>query len=172
MSVETIAGFGPVILRAIRPEDGPALVRYFERLTPEDIRLRFFAPMRSLTSRQLDRAIHIDHDREMALVLEAPGEADPAELWSVGRLAVESGSSTRMEFAISVRSDLKGRGLGRFMLAHLIERARQRGIGEIFGDILEENTGMLALARELGFTLAPVPESSSIIRAALKFQRS
>ncbi|HEX9464893.1 MAG TPA: GNAT family N-acetyltransferase [Alphaproteobacteria bacterium] len=164
MLVETLTRFGPVNLRPIHPKDGGALVRYFERLTPEDVRFRFFGPMRELSPRQVERFTHVDHEREIAQVVEDPETGD---LLAVGRLAFDPGGR-RAEFAISVRSDLKGRGLGRFVIAHLIERARQRGVEELFGDILEENTTMIAFAKELGFTMTRVPESAAIVRAVYR----
>jgi acetyltransferase len=165
MPLDAVPGLGPMRLRPIRAEDAAALVRYFDRLTAEDVRLRFFAPLRSLSTRQVERFTQVDGDRETAFVLEA-SEDGRAEILSIGRLAKASEDpGARAEFAVSVRSDLKGRGIGRFMLTYLIEQARQRGFNEIFGDMLEENEAMLALSRELGFTLAPVAESSAIIRA-------
>ncbi|MBM3521865.1 MAG: GNAT family N-acetyltransferase, partial [Alphaproteobacteria bacterium] len=73
----------------------------------------------------------------------------------------------RAEFAVIVRSDLKGRGLGRLLMDRIITHARGRGVGEIVGDILRENTGMLALARDLGFELADDPDGPEIMRARL-----
>jgi len=128
------------------------------------VRLRFFAPLRALSTRQLKRFTEIDSRRETALVLEAPEEGRN-EILSVARLAVPAGEEARVEFAISVRSDLKRHGIGRLMMQHLVDQAATRGFNEIFGDILEENEGMLALSRELGFKLAPVPEHEAIIRA-------
>lgn len=165
MPLDVLPGLGPVRLRPIRADDGPALVRYFERLTPEDVRLRFFAPLRSLSTRQVERFTQLDEARESGFILEA-GEGGQPEILSIARLALV-GREPRAEFAISVRSDLKGRGIGRFMLQRLMDEARTRGLAEIFGDMLEENEAMLALSRELGFSLAPVAESAAIIRATL-----
>ena len=67
-----VEGFGPTLMRPIRPEDAPALIRLFERLAPEDIRLRFFSPWRSLPPDQLARLTQIDYEREMAFVLLSP----------------------------------------------------------------------------------------------------
>lgn len=164
VSVETLARIGPVNLRPILPKDGDALVRYFERLTPEDVRFRFFGPMRCLSTKQVERFTRLNHDREIAQVVEDPATGD---FLAVGRLAFDA-AGRRAEFAISVRSDLKGRGVGRFVIAHLIDRARKRGVEEIFGDILAENTTMIAFAKELGFTITRVPESAAIVRAVYK----
>ncbi len=163
---ESIPGLGSALLRPIRPEDGPAISRLFERLAPEDVRLRFFAPMRALSVDQLARLTQIDYDREMAFVLEVLSTAQH-DIVAVVRLAADP-DNRRAEFAASVRSDLKGRGIGGLMMRRLIDYARQRGIGEIFGEILQENTLMISLCRELGFTLATMPESQEILIATLK----
>jgi L-amino acid N-acyltransferase YncA len=65
--------------------------------------------------------------------------------------AVEDPNGTRAEFAIIVRSDLKGRGLGRLLLEKMIHYARGRGIGELVGQVMSENRRMQQLAHELGF---------------------
>jgi acetyltransferase len=165
--VESLPTIGKVIVRPVRPEDGTALASYFERMTPEDVRMRFFAPIRSLTTRQLARFTQIDYDREMAFVMESTAQTTPPDLLGIARLAADP-DNRHAEFAISVRSDLKAKGIGRMIMARLIEYARQRGIGEMFGDILEENTTMLDFCRKMGFSLAVVPESAAIVRATLK----
>ncbi len=162
----SVHGAGKALLRPIRPEDAPAIARLFERLAPEDIRMRFFAPLNGLSSDQLARMTQIDYDREMAFVLDAPVSAG-REIAAVVRLAADP-DNRRAEFAVTVRSDLKGHGIGRLMMGRLIEYARMRGIGEIFGDVLQENALMLSLCRELGFALAPLPETATILRATLK----
>lgn len=159
----TIAGGGDVLCRPVRPEDEQAFLRAFARLTPEDVRLRFFAPLRELPQRQLARLTQIDYDREMAFVLE-DRSAEPGEILGVARLAADP-DNQRAEFAITVRSDLKGRGIGTHLMDRLLGYARERGIGEVFGDILAENTAMIALCRDFHFTLNTLAETPDILRA-------
>ncbi len=92
-------------------------------------------------------------------------EVQPDRLLAVARLAADP-DNVRAEFAIVVRSDMHRRGLGRLLLAHLIEYARSRGISELFGDVLAENRPMLALCSQLGFTTSTT-ESSDVLRATL-----
>ncbi len=153
-------GFGGWLLRPVRPEDAPAFERFFARLTPEDIRHRFFSPLRALPHKLLARLTQIDYDREMALVL-----FDGEEIVGVSRLSADP-DGTKAEFAVLVRSDLKGAGLGRMLLERLITYARRKGIGRIFGDVLEDNVMMLALCKELNFTLTFTAQG--IVRADLK----
>jgi predicted kinase/RimJ/RimL family protein N-acetyltransferase len=166
---ETVPGFGAVHIRPVRPEDAPAFMRFFHRMSAEDVRRRFFAPLADLAPAQLARLTQIDYDREMAFILEMP-ETDSSEIIAIGRLAVEP-DGKRAEFAVTVRTDLKGRGFGRRILASLVDYARQRGLGEIFGDVLKENVEMLALAVELGFKVARLPETAAIVRATLNLRQ-
>ena len=68
------------------------------------------------------------------------------------------------EFAVLVRSDLKGRGLGWLLMQMIIEYARAEGLKTIEGQVLSENTAMLAMCRELGFDLAPDPQRQRHLR--------
>ncbi|HVP85055.1 MAG TPA: bifunctional acetate--CoA ligase family protein/GNAT family N-acetyltransferase [Rhizomicrobium sp.] len=155
---------GQCLLRPIRPEDAGAIVQLFQKLIPEDVRLRFFSRWREMPPAQLARLTQIDYDREMAFVLLAP-TAD--EILGVVRLSADP-DNVRAEFAVLVRSDLKGHGIGRILMQQLIEHARTRGLKELFGEILPENALMLALCRELGFTVETQPGTAGVVRASLK----
>jgi acetyltransferase len=85
----------------------------------------------------------------------------------VARIAADP-DNARAEFAVTVRSDLKGHGAGRFLMQRIGAYAKKRGIGELFGDILAENTSMLALCRELGCSISSAPHDQSLMRATLK----
>ncbi|MDE2073954.1 MAG: bifunctional acetate--CoA ligase family protein/GNAT family N-acetyltransferase, partial [Alphaproteobacteria bacterium] len=161
---EQVEGMGAVLLRPVKPEDAPALAHFFEQLSPEDMRMRFFTAMRALPPALLARLTQIDYDREMAFLLV---EKKTGEILGGSRYSADP-DNTRAEFAISVRSNLKGRGLGRLLMQRLIAYARKRGTGEMFGDVLEENVRMLALCRELGFTVAPQAEMHGVMRASVK----
>ncbi len=161
---EQVEGMGRVLLRPVKPEDAPALAHFFEQLSPEDMRLRFFTAMRALPPTLLARLTQIDYDREMAFLLV---EKKTGEILGGSRYSADP-DNTRAEFAISVRSDLKGRGLGRLLMQRLIAYARKRGTSEMFGDVLEENGRMLALCRELGFTITPQLDMHGVMRASVK----
>lgn len=159
----SIPELGTCLLRPIRPEDASAIVQLFQKLTPEDIRLRFFSPWREMPPAQLARLTQIDYDREMAFVLLPPAGD---EILGVVRLSADP-DNIRAEFAVLVRSDLKGHGIGRILMKHLIAHARARGLKELFGEVLAENTLMLALCRELGFAAVPESGAGGILRVTL-----
>jgi acetyltransferase len=142
-----------VAIRAIRPYDEPALAEMVARSTLEDVRLRFFHPLKEFPHELAARLSQIDYDREMALValpLTAGGGGN--EILGVARLAADP-DNERAEYAVMVRSDQKGRGIGYQLMRDLLEHARRRKIGVVFGEVLRENQRMLQMVRELGFTV-------------------
>ena len=143
---------GTVLLRPIRPEDAPQHAAFFAALTPEDVRFRMFASMQALPPAQLARWTQIDYDREMAFIATRPGAAGPETL-GVAR-AVADPDNITAEFAVVVRSDLKGQGLGALLMDKLLRYCRARGTQQVVGEALPDNQRMLELARRLGFTLA------------------
>jgi acetyltransferase len=74
----------------------------------------------------------------------------------------------RAEYSVLVRSDLKGRGLGRRLMEAMVAHARDQGIGEIYGDVLRENVAMLRLAERLGFARDAVPDAPEMVVVRLR----
>jgi acetyltransferase len=166
--VVTLADGRELLLRPIRAEDEPALIRGFQRLSPEEIRLRFHHPIKMLVHKLAARLTQIDYDREMALILVDTGEATDMDIHGVIRLS-EDPDRQRAEFAIIVGHWMTGRGIGTMLLGRLIDYARDRGIGELFGSVLAENQRMLDLCRRLGFTLETDRSEPGIVLVRLRF---
>ena len=139
-----------IVVRPIRPEDEAQHRRFLESLDPEDIRMRVFHSRSELPRSELARLTQIDYDREMAFIAEARDESGGTETLGVAR-TVSDPDNVEAEFAIVVRSDLKGQGLGTLLFERLIEHAKQRGIERLVGLVLRENTRMLKLSRAMGF---------------------
>jgi acetyltransferase len=144
-----IAGLGGVVIRPIRPEDETLYALFFSRLTPEDIRMRFFTAKPDLSFKFLARLTQIDYAREMAFVAIA---ADTGELLGVARLIADP-DYTRAEYGILVRSDLKAMGLGWRLMQHLIAYAEREKLHELYGEVLASNTTMLKMCAEMGFEI-------------------
>jgi acetyltransferase len=154
-------------IRPIRPEDEPRLQEAFQHMTPEDIRLRFFSPLRVLHHDFAAQLSQIDYDRAMAfVVLDAPGDKS-ASIVGVGRLTGDP-DREHAEYAVTVRSDWQGRGLGYALMRKMIDFARTKGIRELFGYVLRENDHMLAMSRELGFTVSGSDEGPGVLRVSLQ----
>ncbi|SIT45848.1 GCN5-related N-acetyltransferase [Paraburkholderia ribeironis] len=141
-----------VTVRPIRPEDEAAHHDFAEAMTPEDLRLRFFGSVGSFDHSQLARMTQIDYDREMALIATVPGDKGLARTLGVVRAVADPDNETA-EFAVTVRSDQKGRRLGQLLMGRIIQYARARGIHWLVGEALRENAAMIALAKASGFTI-------------------
>ena len=150
------------LLRPIRPEDEPALREGFRKLTPADVRMRFFAPMKELDHGLAARLSQIDYTREMAFVATDP-EAAGHDIWGVARVNADP-DNLSAEFAVTVRSDHKRRGLGHALMTKLLAYCADQRIGEVWGLVLGENKAMLGLAEDLGFTAAADSDGGGVVR--------
>ena len=137
---------GEIRLRPIRPEDEALYEAFFQKITAEDSHMRFFSIQPDRSHRFVARLTQIDYAREMAFV----ALSNEGDLLGVSRLSADP-DYARAEFAVLVRSDLKGRGLGWLLMEHLIEYARGEGLKQLFGEVLATNTTMLDMCRALGF---------------------
>jgi len=163
---ETIPGMGEFFVRPVRPEDSKAFTRFFTKLQPDDVRLRFFSPLRSLPNNLLARLTHIDYGRDMGFIMFDAHN----EMVGIAHFSADP-DKVKGEYAVLVRSDLKGHGIGTALMKRIVDYARKYGVTELFGDVLEENTMMLSLCRDLGFAIAPLPGSPGLVRAALKLAK-
>ena len=100
----------------------------------------------------------IDYDREMALVaIEGP------DILGAARIVADP-DNEQAEYAVMVRSDLKGQGLGYQLMTDILDYARSRGIKRVFGDVLRENRTMLSMADDLGFKIMPDVHDPQVMR--------
>ena len=150
-----------LLVRPIRPEDGQRLAAFYAEASAADLRLRFFVSRREVPRSELARYCQIDYEREMTFVA-LDGEHMAGEV-----RAVCDPDNREAEFAVQVASAWQHRGLGRRLLAKLLAYLRQRGTQEVFGTCLAENAGMLALAREEGFTVRAASDGTMEMRLRL-----
>jgi acetyltransferase len=153
-----------VLIRPIRPTDEALYRGFLEKLSAEDIRFRFLSPRKEFSHSFVARFTQIDYARAMAFVALSEDQQD---LLGVARLAADP-DYTRAEYAVIVRSDLKGRGLGWALMHHLIRYAYSEGLRDLHGDVLAANERMLKMCRELGFDITADPEDLSLRRVRLK----
>lgn len=158
------------LIRPIRPEDEPLIHDMVAKTAMEDLRLRFFAPMKRLSHLMAARLTQIDYDREMALIAQAPADdgSGADAIYGTVRIAADP-DNERAEYAVLLRSDMKGKGLGYLLMKKILDYARERGIKEVFGEVLRENTSMLGLCRELGFTRHESPDDPGIVEVSYRF---
>src|SRR6266481_3890296 len=159
-----------ILVRPVRPEDEPLYPPFLAAVTQQDLRLRFFAPVKEFGHTFIARFTQIDYARAMAFI--AIEESSGNMLGVVGLHA--DANYERGEYAVLVRSDLKGRGLGYLLMQMIIEYARAEDLKVIEGQVLRENTAMLAMCRELGFSLSADPgdPDACIVKLAISNQRA
>ncbi|MCM2251158.1 MAG: bifunctional acetate--CoA ligase family protein/GNAT family N-acetyltransferase [Ramlibacter sp.] len=153
-----------LLLRPIRPEDGERLKRFYQNAAPADMRLRFFMSRRELPPSELARYSQIDYDREMTFVALEPADGEGREEMAGEVRAVCDPDNRKAEFAIQIASGWQGKGLGRIMLARLVQYLREHGTAEVVGECLLENTSMAELAKSLGFAVlaGPLGEATAL----------
>jgi len=162
----SLAGGEVLRIRPIRPEDEAMHRAFLERVAPEDLRFRFFRATNRFTHEFLAAFTQIDYDREMALLALRENGAGATETLGVVRAVVDA-NNEGAEFAILVRSDCKGRGIGRELMQRIIAYQRGRGTRQLHGDVLVHNQTMLGLCRSLGFAIGPARDDVVPVRLAL-----
>lgn len=152
-----------IFVRPVRPEDEDLFKDFFEAVTPEDLRLRFFAPVRDFSHRFLARLTQLDYARAMAFAALDPRDGT---LLGVVRLHADPDHQTG-EYAVMVRSDLKGLGLGWALMKFILKYAKADGIETIKGEVLKENTSMITMCQALGFKIGTSPDDPGIALVTL-----
>ena len=136
-----------VLLRALRPDDGPGLAEAFEQLSETSRYRRFFTATPYLSERSLAFFTDVDHRDHEALVAAAPGSG---QLVGVARFIRNPREPDQAEVAVTVIDSWQRRGLGAALLRELAQRATEEGIRYFTAEILTENRAMLTLAHRLG----------------------
>lgn len=142
-----------VFIRPLKPVDAALYPDFLSDVTQTDLRLRFFSSMRELSIEMIDKLVHYDPKTSMAFIAieEATGK-----MLGVVRLHGDA-KGEAAEFAILLRTHLKGHGLGWLMMKHMIAYAKEIGLKQVRGQVLMENRTMLQMCGELGFHAADDP---------------
>jgi acetyltransferase len=169
-TTERLRDGSTIELRPVQPEDEPLVHDLAAHMSPEDLRLRFFTPVRGISHAVAARLTQIDYDREMALIASHPNAALGGTALGIAHFFADP-DRLRAEYAIAVRSDWQGRGVGYALMNRLIELARQWGIAELVGEVLRENQPMLEMCRELGFAVEADPAEPGVERVKKTLNR-
>jgi acetyltransferase len=147
-----------VLMRPLRPADAALYPDFIAHVTPDDARLRFFVAIKELSDERISELTHLDYTRAMAFIAI---DETAGKMLGVVRLHLDD-DRTGGEYAVIVRSELKGRGLGWLLMQRMIEYARVIGLKRVHGQVLAENTTMLRMCAELGFHIVDDPSSKSV----------
>jgi len=149
-----------ITIRPIRPEDADIEQAFVRKLSPQAKYFRFMQSLRELTPQMLVRFTQIDYDREMALIAVTEQDGQEVEL-AVARYAMNPDGES-CEFALVVADQWQKRGLGSRLMSNLMEAAQARGYRKMEGEVLADNTPMLALVRSLGFEVHTSAEDPGV----------
>ncbi len=141
-----------VFARPVRPEDAHLFREFFNNLSPTSIYYRFFSPMKRLSPTMLARFTQIDYDRDIALVAVNSDQENQDTMYGVARI-IGDADSISGEFAVLVGDPWHGKGIGAYLLQKCLDIAKSRGFKKVVGYVLQENRGMLALGKKLGFSV-------------------
>jgi len=149
----------PLLLRPVRPEDEELFRNFFQKVSEEDLRLRFFQAIKHFSHEFIARLTQLDYARSIALVALDPESGD-----MLGAVRLHADADYQHgEYSILIRSDLKGHGLGWKLMQLMLEYARWQGLKVVDGQVLRENRTMLAICRGLGFAVKTDPDDMGIM---------
>jgi RimJ/RimL family protein N-acetyltransferase len=152
-----------IVFRPIRPDDELLLRDLLGHVTTEDLRLRFFDSIKEFSRQFIAGLIELDGVRATAFVaIDEAGNEMLGVVWVYCDLLHLSG-----EYAILLRSDLKGRGLGWDLMQLIIEYGKAEGLRRLCGQVLQENFVMLKMCRELGFEVVTDAEDRGLLDVTL-----
>lgn len=134
-------------LRPVSPDDGPALVDFYDGVSEQSRYFRFFSAHPRLTDSDVNRFTVVDYDQRVALVVTL-GDAIIA---IAGYDVTEKNTA---EVAFLVQDKHQGRGIGQLLLEHLAQAAREQNIEHFEAQILAGNARMLQVFREQGYRVS------------------
>jgi acetyltransferase len=154
-----------VLIRPIRPEDKFMYQEMLAELSEETVRNRYFG-VREISDDLVVRSCNMDYDRELAVLAEI--KKNEKKIMIGGSRLIYEPDTRIGEFAIIVRDNYQGMGLGAKLIDVLIGIGREKQLDEIEGLVLTDNEKMLALCRKLGFRVKPEPEGVSRVSLSLE----
>ena len=144
----------PVVIRPIKPEDEPLMVKFHETLSEESVYHRYFSALKlsqRVAHERLTRICFNDYDREIALVSELKvAKGEERKILGVGRLSKLRGVN-EAEFAVLISDDWHDQGLGSELLRQLVQIGRDEKLERLSGQILLDNHAMQHICRNIGF---------------------
>ena len=158
-----------IVIRPIRPEDAEMEAEFVRNLSNEAKYFRFMNALQELSQEMLVRLTQIDYYNEMALIAVRPHAAGPDDVSEeqIGVVRYTTNLDQKScEFALVVADAWQQRGIGSRLMQALMEAARTRGFHSMEGEVLGSNQPMLALVRDLGFTVRTSPDDPAVKRVS------
>jgi RimJ/RimL family protein N-acetyltransferase len=151
-----------VTIRPLRPDDRDAIARALAALDADTIYTRLFS-YRAVTAQAIDRIMHVDPEREAALVVVIGSAPTHQIIGSCRMVELEPKNNRRSaEVAFTVEEDYQGQGIAGLMLGRLIAIARARGIDELEAEVLASNGSMLRVFERSGLPMRKRREGTTV----------
>lgn len=145
-------------VRPVRPDDEPAVVRFFDHVSPEDLRFRFMSGLAKVRHDQITMMTRVDYARTISFLAF---NEDHSEIIALAMLAANP-DRTKAEVALTTRSDLKGMGISWTLFEHVLRYAKAEGIESVESVESADHDAALRMERELGFVTAIDPDDPTI----------
>lgn len=166
-AVELTTRTGMVLtVRPAGAADEPALAAFFDRVSDEDRRFRFFTSAAHVSHDQLDPLLHADHHQSESFLAFDKATGD---LVASAMLACDAALDTA-EVAVSIRNDCRGKGLGWALLDLLAREAEARGVRRVIAIEDRANHAAIELEREKGFTPEPCDDDPTLVVLSKTFR--
>jgi acetyltransferase len=151
-----------LLVRPIRHDDGELEEAFVRALSLESRYQRMLSGGTKVTPEWIDSMTHIDYRRHMAFAVIAVNDG-VEQFVGVGRYVIDA-ATLSADVALVLADAWQGRGLGRRLLATLLEHAQTAGVREVVGVVLATNVAMLRLARSMGFAVTAEPGDATVMR--------
>jgi acetyltransferase len=144
-----------VLIRPIRPEDEPLLVKFHQGLSDRSVYLRYLHPMmlsQRVTHERLARMCFINYEREMALVAEQSDGKGGRQVLGVARMD-RLHDTDEGQVSVIVTDHFQGKGLGGELMKRLVQIARDEKMTRLFAVFTADNQGVKQIMQAQGFRI-------------------
>jgi len=163
VEIRLLADGRPLLIRPIAARDADLVQDFVRRLSTTSRYQRFQGALRELAPDLLARLLAVDYQRSMAFVAVV-FEHGHRRIIGEARYAPALDDADATDFALAIADAWQRRGIGRLLFTKLLQHAERNGVTRIQGDVLHDNTAMLALARQFGFALGTHPDGAWLTR--------
>ena len=158
----TLASGESLRVRPVRHDDGELEEAFVRGLSLESRYQRMLSGGTKVTPEWIDSMTHIDYHRHMAFAVTTVSDG-VEQFVGVGRYVIDA-ATLGADVALVLADAWQGQGLGRRLLATLLEHAQAAGVREAVGVVLATNKAMLRLARSMGFAVTAEPGDATVMR--------
>jgi acyl-CoA hydrolase/GNAT superfamily N-acetyltransferase len=141
-----------ILLRPVKISDEPLLKEFFYSLSDQSMYRRFVSARKDMPHERLQEFVVIDYTKEMAIVAVKVRDTNQEEILGLGQYGIDE-ATLMANFALVVRDEWQGQGVGKEILGHLANLAKKQGLRGFTAEVLEENRAMFHLFESLGLQI-------------------